>query len=79
MLLPENALKQPIFVDLHQLGRSFSKKNLKTFGALVKKLYLCTRFRENGSTLAERALRIGRREDGKHKRYLKRLHKTETL
>ena len=66
-------------LDTRQFGVYFFKKNLKTFGVLVKKLYLCTRFRENGSALVERTLRIGRREDGKRKRYLKRLHKTETL
>ena len=68
-----------VIIDLYQFNYDFSKKNLKTFAWFAKNLYLCTRFRENGSTLAERALRISRREDGKHKRYLKRLHKTETL
>ena len=42
-----------VTIDLHQFSYDFSKKNLKTFGALVKKLYLCTRFRPNGRNASD--------------------------
>ena len=40
-------------IDLYQFNYDFSKKKLKTFGALVKKLYLCTRFRQNGRNASD--------------------------
>ena len=53
----------PLLLDIHQFYVIFSKKKRKTFAQFAKSLYLCTRFRKNGSTLARRALRIGRRWD----------------
>ena len=42
-----------VIIDLYQFNYDFSKKKLKTFGALVKKLYLCTRFRPNGRNASD--------------------------
>ena len=42
-----------VMIDLCQFGCGFSKKKLKTFGSLCKKLYLCTRFRPNGRNASD--------------------------